>query len=70
MSFFENRGREGCAFVMGVSELTLTRTLKPYDTLNVKNALVKCVYYATAYDIFNFVVRVCSELPLFVMELS
>jgi hypothetical protein len=55
---------------MGVSEFTLTPTLKPYDTLNVKNALVNCVFYATAYDICNFVLRACSELPLFVMELS
>jgi hypothetical protein len=55
----ENPFREVCAFFERFNKITFTRscTIKLYDILKVKNALVKYVYYVAIYTICNLDTR-------------
>jgi hypothetical protein len=51
--FRESQRREDRSLVMVSLKLHYVCTIKPYNTLKVKNALMKSVYYVTGYTIFT-----------------
>jgi hypothetical protein len=64
----ENQPNEGCTFFAGINEIAFTRVpWNCFDILKVMNALVRSVYCATDYAIFNLVWFI---LPAFVVQSS
>jgi hypothetical protein len=64
----ENQPSEGCTFFAGINEIAFTWVpWNCFDILKVKNALVKFVYCATQYVIFNIL---CLTKLTFVAQSS
>jgi hypothetical protein len=68
--YCENRQRELRTYLMGVNKITFTRVPWHRDTLKVKKALVKSVYYVAEHTICNPVKCWRSQTFLFTWKAS